>query len=233
MFDQDNMINHKEGSGGISARGNYTIGREIEDPIENAIRRTAEACESLDGIMVYFSPLGGTGSGLGTLISGKLSVNYPKKIKMGINLVPSQNLCDSTVAPYNFMLCKDAYIEYLDSSIMLSNQNINDLLYITNQHLNSLTFKETNQAIADFLLTLTAGLRQQKHSLTHIQQSLIIYPRLHFFTPANYIPSQSSIGDSSSLYSVQALLEDYKGRYAYRYLDFKEKKGDNKEVILG
>ena len=59
-----------------------------------SIRHSAEACDSLDGFMPYFSPLGGTGGGLSEIILEKLSVEYPKKVKLGVNIVPSQHLKD-------------------------------------------------------------------------------------------------------------------------------------------
>jgi tubulin alpha len=94
MFDQDLMINHRDGSGGISPRGKYTTGKEISESIIESIRQSVEACDSLDGFIPYFSPLGGTGGGLTDLILEKLHVEYPKKLKLGVSIVPSQHLID-------------------------------------------------------------------------------------------------------------------------------------------
>ena len=62
------MVNHREGSGGISPRGKYTTGKEISEKIMESIRHSVEACDSLDGFIPYYSPLGGTGGGLTDLI---------------------------------------------------------------------------------------------------------------------------------------------------------------------
>ena len=98
------MINHREGSAGIAPRGKYTTGKEISEQIMESIRHSVEACDSLDGFIPYFSPLGGTGGGLTDIILEKLHVEYPKKERLGISVVPSQHLKDSVVAPYNLIL---------------------------------------------------------------------------------------------------------------------------------
>ena len=55
------MVNHKEGSGGITVRGKYTIGKDLNHYLYEVFRKEAEQCDSIDGFMLYFSPLGGSG----------------------------------------------------------------------------------------------------------------------------------------------------------------------------
>jgi hypothetical protein len=54
--------------------------------------------------MLYFSPLGGTGGGLTSLIGERLEVDYQKLTKMGVEIVSNQNISNSVIEPYNFML---------------------------------------------------------------------------------------------------------------------------------
>ena len=112
-FDQDKMINCHEG-GAYTPRGKYTIGKEIIQDIEECIRRTAESCDSLQGFMLYFSPLGGTGGGLTSLIGERLEVDYQKLTKMGVEIVSNQNYSNSVIEPYNFMLSQCLLREYID-----------------------------------------------------------------------------------------------------------------------
>ena len=52
------------------------------------MRRTAEKCDSLDGFILYFSPLGGTGGGLGGTISEDIVREYGRKItKISVEIV--------------------------------------------------------------------------------------------------------------------------------------------------
>ena len=78
MFDPNCMINASDDTGGVCVRAKYSIYREVKGYLEDAIRRQAEQCDSLEGIMVYLSPLGGTGGGLGINISNYLGSNFAK-----------------------------------------------------------------------------------------------------------------------------------------------------------
>jgi hypothetical protein len=63
----------------IDARGHYTIGKEIVDLALDRIRKLADNCTGLQGFMVFHAVGGGTGSGLGSLLLERLSVDYGKK----------------------------------------------------------------------------------------------------------------------------------------------------------
>jgi len=52
----------------------------------------------------------------------------------------------------------------MDLSVMIANQNVNEILYHS-QRIDSPTFKETNQAIADLVANMTSGLRERKQTL--------------------------------------------------------------------
>jgi hypothetical protein len=57
----------------------YTIGKEIVDLALDRIRKLADNCTGLQGFMVFHAVGGGTGSGLGSLLLERLSVDYGKK----------------------------------------------------------------------------------------------------------------------------------------------------------
>lgn len=42
LFEHDYMINHYEGSSGVTVRGKYTVGRELKTQINQAMRKQAE-----------------------------------------------------------------------------------------------------------------------------------------------------------------------------------------------
>ena len=84
LFDKDNLINGKESAADTYARGFYTVGKEIIDPVLNTLRVMSENCSSLQGFMITHSFGGGTGSGFTSLLMERLSVDYGKKSKQAI-----------------------------------------------------------------------------------------------------------------------------------------------------
>ena len=64
IFDHEYLCNTLEGSGGISVRARETIIKPLVHVLKDRIRLMLESCDSLDGIIIYFSPCGGTGSGI-------------------------------------------------------------------------------------------------------------------------------------------------------------------------
>merc|ERR1712086_515584 len=56
----------------------YTIGREIVDLCLDRIRKLADNCTGLQGFLVFQAVGGGCGSGLGSLLLERLSVDYGK-----------------------------------------------------------------------------------------------------------------------------------------------------------
>jgi Tubulin/FtsZ family, GTPase domain len=78
--------------------GHYTIGKEIVDLCLDRIRKLADNCTGLQGFLVFNAVGGGTGSGLGSLLLERLSVDYGKKSKLGFTVYPSPQV--STVRSF-------------------------------------------------------------------------------------------------------------------------------------
>ncbi len=66
-----------------------TVGKEIVDLALDRIRKLADNCTGLQGFLVFNAVGGGTGSGLGSLLLERLSVDYGKKSKLGFTVYPS------------------------------------------------------------------------------------------------------------------------------------------------
>eukprot|EP01084_Bolivina_argentea_P134912 237824_1 len=67
------------------SKGNYTIGKELIDPLLDKIRLMVEECNNFQGIILNNSISGGTGSGVGALCLERLHCNYKKKTRVGIS----------------------------------------------------------------------------------------------------------------------------------------------------
>ncbi|KAK1314831.1 Tubulin alpha-1 chain [Acorus calamus] len=66
-----------------------TVGKEIVDLCLDRVRKLADNCTGLQGFLVFNAVGGGTGSGLGSLLLERLSVDYGKKSKLGFTIYPS------------------------------------------------------------------------------------------------------------------------------------------------
>jgi tubulin alpha len=88
LFHPEQLISGKEYAANKFVRGHYTIGKEIVDLCLDRVRKLADRCTGLQGFLVFNSVGGGTGSGLGSLLLERLSVDYAKKSKLGFTVCP-------------------------------------------------------------------------------------------------------------------------------------------------
>ena len=101
LFHPEQLISGKEDAANNYARGHYTIGKEQIDIAMDRIRRLSDQCSGLQGFVVFHSYGGGTGSGFGSLLMERLSVDYGKKAKLGFSIYPSPQVSTAIVEPYN------------------------------------------------------------------------------------------------------------------------------------
>ena len=103
----------------LDARGHYTVGKELIDPVMEKLRKLADNCSGLQGFFVFHSFGGGTGSGFGALLMEKLSTDYGKKSKLEFCVYPAPQLSSSVVEPYNSVLTTHTTLEHSDCSFMV------------------------------------------------------------------------------------------------------------------
>lgn len=104
------------------ARGHYTVGKEIVDHVLDRIRWLADACTGLQGFLIFHATGGGTGSGLGSLLLERLSVDYGRKSKLSFAVSPSPKVSTAVVEPYNSVLSTHALLEHTDCTFCLDNE---------------------------------------------------------------------------------------------------------------
>jgi tubulin alpha len=112
LYHPNQLISGKEDAANNFARGHYTIGKEIIDHALDRIRKMADNCTGLQGFFIYNALGGGTGSGLGSLLLERLSVDYGKKTKIGFNVFPSPQISNACVEPYNSVLSTHSLLEH-------------------------------------------------------------------------------------------------------------------------
>ena len=77
-------------------------------------------CAGLQGFLVFNAVGGGTGSGLGSLLLERLSVDYGKKSKLGFTVYPSPQVSPSAAAslPHSMAIMPAGYMCRLALSSM-------------------------------------------------------------------------------------------------------------------
>jgi len=114
LYHPEQIISGKEDAANNYARGHYTVGKEIVDLVLDRIRKLADNCTGLQGFLCFHAVGGGTGSGLGSLLLERLSVDYGRKSKLGFCVYPSPQVSTAVVEPYNCVLSTHALLEHTD-----------------------------------------------------------------------------------------------------------------------
>lgn len=127
LFHPEQLISGKEDAANNFARGHYTVGKEIVDLALDRIRKLADMCTGLQGFLVFHAVGRGTGSGLGSLLLERLSVDYGKKSKLSMCIFPSPQVSGATVEPYNSVLSCHSLLEHTEVSVMYDNEAIYDV----------------------------------------------------------------------------------------------------------
>ena len=70
-------------------------GKEVIDLVLDRTRKLADNCTGLQGFMIFHSFGGGTGSGFGSLLLNRLSIDYGKKTKIEFAVYPSPQVSSS------------------------------------------------------------------------------------------------------------------------------------------
>ncbi|KAH8053736.1 hypothetical protein JL722_9211 [Aureococcus anophagefferens] len=187
LYHPEQIISGKEDAANNYARGHYTIGKEIVDLVLDRIRKLADNCTGLQGFLAFHATGGGTGSGLGSLILERLSVDYGRKSKLSFCISPAPQISNAVVEPYNSVL--DARLEHTDVTFCLDNEALYDVCR-RNLDIERPTYTNLNRLFAQVASSLTASLRFDgalNVDITEFQTNLVPYPRIHFML-TSYAP---------------------------------------------
>jgi len=189
VFHPEQLITGKEDAANNYARGHYTIGKALVDLALERVRKLADNCTGLQGFLIFNAVGGGTGSGLGSLILERLSVDYGKKSKLGFNIYPSPQVSTAVVEPYNAVLSTHSLLEHTDVAVMLDNEALYEIAR-KRLDIERPTYTNLNRIVAQVCSSLTASLRfdgSLNVDITEFQTNLVPYPRIHFML-SSYAP---------------------------------------------
>ena len=131
---------------------------------------------------MYHSTAGGTGSGLGGLLTQKLCELYPKKNRDTLTIFSSPNQSTSVIEPYNTANSLDWMLNYSDVNIVLDNQALNRICQ-EKLEIPDANYSDLNELIAHYFSSITSSMRfggTINQSLNSIHGDMIPYPRVHF-----------------------------------------------------
>lgn len=92
LFSAQSMISGHENAASNYAAGFYGVGRKLSSTVMNQLAHLAENCNSLQGIALFRSTGGGTGSGMGSQIIQCIKNAYPNKTILDFNVCPSSEV---------------------------------------------------------------------------------------------------------------------------------------------
>ncbi|XP_054884671.1 tubulin alpha chain-like isoform X1 [Poeciliopsis prolifica] len=207
LFHPEQLITGKEDAANNYARGHYTIGKAIIEPVLNRIRKLvgnlcsfilgelmqlfqigfsfchqSDQCTGLQGFLVFHSYGGGTGSGFTSLLMERLSMDYGKKSKLQFSVYPAPQVSTAVVEPYNSILTTHTTLEHSECAFMVDNEAIYDICR-RNLDIERPSYTNLNRLISQIVSSITASLRFDgalNVDLTEFQTNLVPYPRIHF-----------------------------------------------------
>lgn len=207
------MISDVSGAGNNWAVGHMEYGDRHGENIVESVRKTVEACDSIQAFMMMHSLSGGTGSGLGSRVLGLLEEEFPDVARFSMVVMPSiTSPTDVVTAPYNTCFALRELIEHADCILPLdndslaravdkakgvdrvrgggetssSNNNHNDYS-VANPTATKMPFDEMNAIAAQMFSNLTSGVRfpgQLNLDISDIITNMVPYPRLQFLVPS-------------------------------------------------
>ncbi|XP_041974220.1 tubulin beta-4B chain-like [Aricia agestis] len=184
LFRPENFMYGFGGGSNNWARGYYTTGAAIVDAAMDIIRKEAEGCDCLQGFQFTHSLGGGTGSGLGSLLIGRVREEFPDRIVQTFSVLPSPAVSDCVVEPYNSMLGLNQLIENTDHTFCLDNDALH-CICLRSLRLRNPTLADLNHLICATMSGVTTCFRfpgQLNADLRKLAVNMVPFPRLHFYT---------------------------------------------------
>ncbi|VDN36030.1 unnamed protein product [Dibothriocephalus latus] len=121
LFESAHLVTDVSGSGNNWAVGHCLYGSKYSERILDVLRKSVEACSSLQCFFVLHSMGGGTGSGIGSFISNLLADEFVTAV------FPSLD-DDVITSPYNTVLALNHLTEFADCVLSVDNGALSSIV---------------------------------------------------------------------------------------------------------
>lgn len=172
------------------------------------LRLLIEHTDGLQGLFLFHSFGGGTGSGFSSLLMEKLADEFGKKCRIEFAVYPSPTLSTSVVEPYNSVLSTNIGLSNSDCAFIVDNEAIYNICR-DKLNIDRPSYLNLNRLIAQVVSSITASLRFEGDlnvDLTEFQTNLIPFPRIHF-PLVSYAPIISAEKSSFEQFTVKELTQ--------------------------
>lgn len=180
LFKPDNYIYGKNGTGNVYAKG-LNEGSEMMDQIMDIVRKETENCDSLQGFQLTHSLAGGTGSSMSVKILSSIEETYRSKIIQTFSILPSPNVSDLVLEPYNIIFTLSSLI-YYDLVNLIDNEALFDICY-KKLNIQSPTYNDLNKLVSNVMSGITSSMRFKGQHNTDLRKQCV---NLNLFTRFSY-----------------------------------------------
>jgi tubulin alpha len=189
LFHPEQLISGREDAASNYARGHFTVGKDLIEATRERIRKVAEQSSGVQGVVLFHSICGGTGSGFGSLVLDHAAVDFQKIPRCQLMVLPSPDLSTAVVEPYNAVLGASAMIDSADFTVTMDNEALYGLCRRA-LDIERPTYTDLNRLIANVASSLTCCMRfggPLHVDLNHLLVNLVPYGQMHFLT-ASFAP---------------------------------------------
>ncbi|KAL7424441.1 hypothetical protein Q5752_000124 [Cryptotrichosporon argae] len=227
LFRPDTFVHGNGGAGNNWAKGHYTEGAELIDPIMDVVRAHSEKADLLQGFQLLHSLGGGTGAGLGALLLSKIHEEYPERMLATFSVYPSPKVSETVVEPYNAILSNHMLLDNSDFTCCIDNEALYQIC-VQDLKVAAPQYSDLNRLIAKVMVGFTSTLRFPgllNSDLRKLATNMVPFPRVHFFV-AGYAPliasahrayTASNVADlTTALFqrrSLLAAIDPLQGKY--------------------
>lgn len=175
----------------------------------DSIRNSVEACDCFHGIQYINALGGGCGSAMSSVLSQSLENIYPKSTSLSHASLPSLEVSDSTLAPFNVIMGLSSVLTFVDQCLLYDNQHLIELCQRF-MRVEKPSYADLNYAMTFVTSGVTACMRFSSSMNTDLRKmavNLIPFPRLRFYV-SSFSPMMLQKGLSKHHYTVNNLVFD-------------------------